>query len=110
MLAAFARWLTEEADPCVLGVYQALDSVGALVTRADKLRMGPLLLGRHATQAASLKSMVQYSPAWVKAQQRMASTSNQECFKANLGGRLVVDVLRQVRRCATFNWHRLPRN
>jgi hypothetical protein len=62
MLAAFARWLTHEADPCLLGVYQVRENIGAVVTRWEKLRMGPLLLGRHATQAATLKSVVQYSP------------------------------------------------
>lgn len=37
------------------------------------------------------------SVAWVKSQSRMASTSNQETFKAEgLSGRVVYDVLRQV--------------
>jgi hypothetical protein len=33
----------------------------------------------------------------VKNQQRMASTSNQETFRADIDGRLVFDILRQVR-------------
>lgn len=38
------------------------------------------------------------SVAWVKSQSRMASTSNQETFRAEgLSGRVVYDVLRQVR-------------
>lgn len=36
------------------------------------------------------------SPAWVKSQSRMSSTSNQETFRADTQGRLVFDVLRQV--------------
>lgn len=37
-----------------------------------------------------------YTAAWVKSQARMASTSNQETFKAEVAGRLLLDVLRQV--------------
>jgi hypothetical protein len=44
-----------------------------------------------------------YSAAWVKSQSRMASTSNQETFRAlGLPGRLVLDVLRQVRAATTL--------
>ncbi len=70
MLSAFCAWLVEEADPDIVAVFEVYDSIAALLTRADKLRMPPLRLGRHATQHASIKSMIQYSPAWVKAQQR----------------------------------------
>jgi DNA polymerase delta subunit 1 len=96
MITAFSRWLVEEADPDIVAVFQVFDSIAALLTRAEKLRMPPLALGRHARRAASVKSNVMYTASWVKAQQRMAATSNQECFKASLGGRLVFDVLRQV--------------
>jgi hypothetical protein len=37
-----------------------------------------------------------YSAAWVRSQSRMASTSNQETWRAEVDGRLVVDLLRQV--------------
>jgi hypothetical protein len=49
---------------------------------------------------------VMYSAAWVKSQSRMASTSNQETFRAQgLAGRLVLDVLRQVRCCGCSLLH-----
>ncbi|GFR40573.1 hypothetical protein Agub_g1152, partial [Astrephomene gubernaculifera] len=44
----------------------------------------------------TVKSVVMYSAAWVRSQSRMASTSNQETFRADIKGRVVLDVLRQV--------------
>ena len=94
MLAAWQTWLLD-ADPDVVCVFRVCESFKVLATRAEKLKL-PLQLGRHATQPCAIKSMVQYNAAWVKTQQRMASTSNQEVFRATLGGRIVVDILRQV--------------
>ena len=53
------------------------------------------LLGSHA-RPLTLKSVVRYSPNWVKNQNRMASTSNQETYRTDVDGRLVFDILRQV--------------
>ena len=47
--------------------------------------------------ALALKKVVQYSPNWVKNQQRMASTSNQETYRVDIDGRLTIDILRHVR-------------
>ena len=48
---------------------------------------------------------IRYSAAWVKTQARMASTSNQETFRAELEGRLVFDILRQVRLHGCWHTH-----
>lgn len=53
------------------------------------------LLSPHA-RPLTLKSVVRYSPNWVKNQNRMASTSNQETYRTDVDGRLVFDILRQV--------------
>ncbi|KAK9916419.1 hypothetical protein WJX75_002409 [Coccomyxa subellipsoidea] len=95
------RWL-READPDILNVFQVRDTLGALAERftALKLNNGGLHLSRlHRmhSKAMALKRIVQYSPAWVKSQNRMASTSNQETFRVeNVEGRVVLDVLRHV--------------
>lgn len=54
------------------------------------------LLPQHAKHSISIRRITMYSAAWVRSQSRMSSTSNQETFKADIDGRLVVDVLRQV--------------
>lgn len=43
-----------------------------------------------------VKSVVTYGKHWVKQQARMTSTSNQEVFRANVEGRLVIDMLRVI--------------
>jgi DNA polymerase delta subunit 1 len=53
-------------------------------------------LPQHAKPSLSIRRITMYSAAWVRSQSRMSSTSNQETFKADIDGRLVVDVLRQV--------------
>ncbi len=64
------------------GARQVRDTLGALAERftALKLNNGGLHLSRlkrmHG-KALALKRIVMYSPAWVKSQNRMASTSNQ---------------------------------
>lgn len=77
------------------------DNLGAIATRFEKLQLddGGLHISRHTravSKAVSVKSVVMYSVAWVKSQSRMASTSNQESFRAEIAGRVVFDVLRQV--------------
>ena len=94
MLAAWQTWLLD-ADPDVICVFRVCESFKVLATRAEKLKL-PLLLGRHASHPLAVKSAVQYNANWVKSQQRMAATSNQEVFRATLGGRIVLDILRQV--------------
>lgn len=70
---------------CTYGVdLQVRDTLGALAERfaALKLDNGGLHLSRLArmhSKAMALKRIVMYSPAWVKSQNRMASTSNQVC-------------------------------
>ena len=44
----------------------------------------------------SIKKVTQYSANWVKSQSRMSSTSNQETWRADIAGRVVFDLLRQV--------------
>ena len=61
---------------------QVRDTLGALAERftALKLNNGGLHLSRLMrmhSKAMALKRIVMYSPAWVKSQNRMASTSNQ---------------------------------
>lgn len=64
-------------------VRQVRDTLGALAERFAALRPGgsPGLvlsrLSRRSARPLALKRVVQYSPAWVKSQNRMASTSNQ---------------------------------
>ena len=94
MLAAWQTWLLD-ADPDVICVFRVCESFKVLAARAEKLKL-PLQLGRHATHPCAVKSAVQYNANWVKSQQRMAATSNQEVFRATLGGRVVLDILRQV--------------
>ena len=68
--------------------------------KALKLEKGQLHISRFLTSQSkplALKRVVQYTPNWVKNQQRMASTSNQETFRADVDGRLVIDLLRHVR-------------
>jgi len=77
------------------------DTLGAIAARFKALHIGGggLFVGRllapHA-RPLSLKSVVRYSPNWVKNQNRMASTSNQETYRTDVDGRLVFDILRQV--------------
>ncbi|KAF5833190.1 DNA polymerase family B-domain-containing protein [Dunaliella salina] len=79
--------------------------------------VGELHLSRlktgHRSLPLSTKSIVTYSPSWVKSQSRMASTSNQETFAAEgMNGRLVFDLLRQVitsQSLATFSFVLSPR-
>ena len=80
---------------------QVKDSLGALAERMKALRIekGELHISRAAplhSRALALKRVVQYTPNWVKNQQRMASTSNQETFRADVEGRLCIDLLRHV--------------
>ena len=80
---------------------QVKDTLGAIAARFKALHIegGGLLVGRlvgsHA-RPLTLKSVVRYSPNWVKNQNRMASTSNQETYRTDVDGRLVFDILRQV--------------
>ena len=81
---------------------QVRDNLAALQTRWEVLKLqgdGRLHLSRlrgPGSKTLNVKSVVMYSPAWVKSQNRMASTSNQETFRADVPGRVVFDVLRQV--------------
>jgi DNA polymerase delta subunit 1 len=87
---------------------QVKDNLGALSARFAALRIsgGGLHLSRmrrdHSRQVG-IKSVIQYRPNWVKNQQRMASTSNQETFRADIDGRLVFDILRQVNPLVSFS-------
>ena len=63
--------------------------------------VGAAAQGMHA-KPVSIKKVTQYSANWVKSQSRMSSTSNQETWRADIAGRVVFDLLRQVRR---HEWH-----
>lgn len=81
---------------------QVRDTLGAIQARFTALKVdgGAVHISRLAPgpsrRAMRIKSVVMYSAAWVKQQARMASTSNQETFRADVEGRVVLDVLRQV--------------
>lgn len=67
--------------------------------KATKLEGGELHISRlirSHSHPVTLKRVVQYSPNWVKNQQRMASNSNQETFRIDIDGRLTIDILRHV--------------
>jgi DNA polymerase delta subunit 1 len=78
------------------------DTLGAIQARFSALKLdgGAVHISRlgpgPSRRAMRIKSVVMYSAAWVKQQARMASTSNQETFRADVEGRVVLDVLRQV--------------
>jgi hypothetical protein len=94
---------------------QVKESLGAVAERVKALRLagGGLHISRSSpghSVALALKKVVQYSPNWVKNQQRMASTSNQETYRVECDGRLIIDILRHVinlckfRRRRSFHW------
>ncbi|KAF8067421.1 POLD1 [Scenedesmus sp. PABB004] len=101
LLLAWRDWTAAE-DPDCISVFQVRDTLGALAARFAALGLdgGACHLSRavrRASRGLSTKSVVMYNVAWVKSQSRMASTSNQETFRAEgLQGRMVLDVLRQV--------------
>lgn len=88
------------------GAMQVRDTLGALSERWKALGLSgtqSCRLSRHAGQRrrpVSVRRITMYSADWVKRQTRMASTSNQETFRAEVDGRLVFDILRQVGRHA----------
>ncbi|DBA67150.1 TPA: hypothetical protein ACH3X2_001471 [Trebouxia sp. C0005] len=96
-------WLAhvDQMDPDAFYLYQVKDTLGAIAARFKALHIGGggLFVGRllapHA-RPLTLKSVVRYSPNWVKNQNRMASTSNQETYRTDVDGCLVFDILRQV--------------
>lgn len=80
---------------------QVKDTLGAIAARFKALHIdgGGLFISRikpSHSKPLALKSVVRYSPNWVKNQNRMASTSNQETYKTDIDGRLIFDILRQV--------------
>ncbi|KFM28990.1 DNA polymerase delta catalytic subunit [Auxenochlorella protothecoides] len=102
MLRAFLAWL-RAADPDLLAVFDAGRTLGALGARCAALRVdgGAAALGRappgsSRSRPLRLKRITTYSAAWVRSQSRMSSTSNQETLRAEVDGRVVVDVQRQV--------------
>ncbi|GIL43512.1 hypothetical protein Vafri_1225, partial [Volvox africanus] len=107
MLLAWKEWVLL-VDPDIINTFQVRDTLGAIRDRFERLRLegGGLLVSRlmpmysggpaAAASPLTVKSVVMYSVAWVKRQGRMSSNSNQETFQADIRGRVVVDVLRQV--------------
>eukprot|EP00803_Ostreobium_quekettii_P009207 evm.model.scf_772EXC.4 EVM.evm.TU.scf_772EXC.4 scf_772EXC:31453-42840(-) len=97
LVLSWQRWLVK-MDPDVIAVFQARDTLGALQDRFRALGIkGGVRISR-LTNGSEMKvsSVVMYSPAWVKSQARMASTSNQETWKVDVEGRVVFDILRLV--------------
>lgn len=87
------------ADPDIVALFQVGDTLEVIAQRFAALRLagGGLVLSRQApacSRPLQTKRITMYSAAWVKSQSRMSSTSNQETFRADIEGRLVVDVLR----------------
>jgi len=99
-------------DPDVIALFQVGSTLETISQRFQALKLtsrysigngggtGGLQLSRllpqHAKHSISIRRITMYSAAWVRSQSRMSSTSNQETFKAEIEGRLVIDVLRQV--------------
>ncbi|KAK9810365.1 hypothetical protein WJX72_009511 [[Myrmecia] bisecta] len=101
--AMLLAWLEHfrSADPDAIPLFQVKGTLGAIAERFSALGLagGALHISRSSgghSKALSVKRVVQYSPNWVKSQNRMASTSNQETWRAELEGRQVFDLLRQV--------------
>lgn len=101
--AMLSAWLevVRRYDPDALVTFQVKDTLGAVAERMKALRLegGGLHISRAIagrSVALALKKVVQYSPNWVKNQQRMASTSNQETYRVDVDGRLTIDILRHV--------------
>lgn len=95
MLEGWCAWVKSEADPDLLLTFQVRDTFQTILKRSKSLKMDGLALGRDNT-FLKCQSSVMYSASWVRSQSRMSATSNQETFKASVGGRLVIDVLRHV--------------
>jgi len=95
MLKGWCTWLKVEADPDLLLTFQVRDTLKTILERGKAMKMDALALGRDGG-LLKCQSSVMYSAAWVRSQSRMSATSNQETFKASIGGRLVIDVLRHV--------------
>ncbi|KAK9805765.1 hypothetical protein WJX73_007272 [Symbiochloris irregularis] len=101
MLTAW-RDFFDEADPDAIPLFQVRDTLGALSERWKALGLSgtqSCRLSRHAGQRRrpiTVRRITMYSADWVKRQTRMASTSNQETFRAEVEGRLVFDILRQA--------------
>lgn len=72
------------------------DTLGAIQDRHRALGLteGVRISRLRRGNEMRVSSVVMYSVAWVRAQARMASTSNQETWKADVEGRVVFDVLR----------------
>ena len=66
--------------------------------------LGAATQGLNAKTVA-LKRITQYNANWVRNQNRMTSTSNQETWRADIEGRIVYDLLRQVHLLVAF-WRR----
>lgn len=96
------RWLdfVRQYDPDMICLFQAADTLDAIRKRIEVLKIegGQMYLSRALgrQRPTAVKRVTMYSAAWVKSQSRMASTSNQETYKAEIDGRLVIDLLRHV--------------
>ncbi len=53
-------------------------------------------LGETVHNVSKYPGVLQYNANWVRNQSRMTSTSNQETWRADIEGRIVFDLLRQV--------------
>ena len=92
----------EAYDPDMIVAFQLENTLEAIQQRWKYLRLGKgdLYLSRYLPDFAapvSMKKVTMYSAAWVRAQTRMSSISNQETFRAdNVDGRIVIDILRHI--------------
>ncbi|GMH36104.1 hypothetical protein BSKO_03972 [Bryopsis sp. KO-2023] len=100
LLMEWRDWV-RRVDPDVFIVFEVKDVLWAIQERFKVLRLdGGLLkcsrLKPNHDGGTSVKNVVMYSTAWVKSQARMASTSNQETWRADIEGRMVFDVVRHA--------------
>ncbi|KAL4859641.1 DNA polymerase delta catalytic subunit [Chlorella vulgaris] len=97
MLSAWAACVNA-ADPDVIALFEVSDTLAILQDRFAALQLS-LKISRmlpRFSRPMSVKKVTMYSAQWVRSQSRMSSTSNQETWRADIDGRIVVDVLRQV--------------
>ncbi|KAI3433870.1 hypothetical protein D9Q98_003673 [Chlorella vulgaris] len=97
MLSAWAACVNA-ADPDVIALFEVSDTLAVIQDRFAALQLS-LKISRMLPRFAkpmSVKKVTMYSAQWVRSQSRMSSTSNQETWRADIDGRIVVDVLRQV--------------
>lgn len=96
MLAGFRDFLIKY-DPDLITGYDVCDEISEILDRAKDLGLPKNFpyLARPSSTALKPRSRQTYNASWVRAQRRMAGTSNREYIELGCSGRLVLD-MRQV--------------